>query len=131
MSAILHLPLGPFFLSARGRYLPALTELIIEAAAFQQRTQIEEDLLKIRLKRHCFAALAAASPKSLVLSPKSNFPAEGSDQGRGEMTVPVFKSITGIADPAVTPPPVSIAPGAPSRTALTAEEHNRYPKGRW
>lgn len=107
-----------------------------------QRTQIEEDLFEIRLRRRCFAALAVASPQSTVLSPQSNFPAEGSDSGRAKMTVPGFLSIPGLADPAVTSPPVSLSEGprrAPVPTLdldgaaphLAPGEHDAFPKGRW
>jgi hypothetical protein len=65
------LPAGPFFCADDGRYLPGLTGLIIEAAAMLQRAEIEEQLLKLRLKRGCFRALAMHSPQSLVLSPQS------------------------------------------------------------
>lgn len=59
-----------FFLPNAGRYLPQLTEVEIEFAALEQRLQIEEELLKLRLKRGCFLALAERAPQAVILSPE-------------------------------------------------------------
>lgn len=144
------LPGAPFFLSREGRCLPGLTELIVEAATMLQRTQIEEELFKIRLKSRCFAALASAVPGAVCQvsgesaavtdAPLQIFPVEGSDDGRAKMTVPGFLSIPGLADPAVTPPLVSLADGPRSATRPTIDaaaphlapgEHDAFPNGRW
>lgn len=117
------LPAGPFFCARDGRYLPGLTDLVIEAAAMQQRREIEENLFKIRLKQKCFLALATAVPASVEcrVSSDLNFPegATGSDHGRELMG-------QDCRDHAGTRPPDSI-----SLPKLSAEEHNRFPKGRW
>lgn len=145
------LPGAPFFLSCEGRCLPGLTELIIEAAAMLQRAQIEEELFKIRLRRRGFGALAQAVAGAVCqvsgLQAEAGetpalpvFPVEGSDDGRAKMTVPGFLSIPGLADPAVTPPLVSLADGPRSATRPTIDaaaphlapgEHDAFPNGRW
>jgi hypothetical protein len=78
------LPAGPFFCADEGRYLPGLTpgsqiadrrweivealaEVEIEFAAMVQRREIEEELLKARLKQRCFVALAERAPGALVV----------------------------------------------------------------
>jgi hypothetical protein len=92
----------------------------------EQRLEIEQDLLKLRLKRNCFVALAVHSPESTVYSPELemgsadyssaadigasrqqrptilDFPAAGSDSDRLEMIGPISWDQ---ADPAVTSSP--------------------------
>jgi hypothetical protein len=86
-------PQSPFFCADEGGYLPALTDLNVGAVAMQKRVEIEEELLKLRLRRACFAALAVHCPQSVVHSQS-----------------------TARED---------------ARPTMTAEEHNRFPKGRW
>lgn len=123
------LPAGPFFCARDGRYLPSLTDLVIQGAAMVQRREIEEQLLKLRLKQKCFLALAARAPHSV-------FPVEGSDQadlrsseGRGPLG---FYSGTPASDvhfvsPAATPPPVVSS----SALVKSSDPINPYKKGRW
>ncbi len=63
---IIPFPRGPFFCAPDGRYLPALTALVIEAHALLQRREIVEQLFKLRLQQKCFTALAAAAPAAVV-----------------------------------------------------------------
>lgn len=176
-----------FFLASLGRCLPELTDVVIEAAAAVQRTEIEEELLKMRLKRRCFLALAQLSPMSVVQGLKSeNLPVDGSEkavrrspQGRD----PFFDDSGTLAcgvhldSPAETRLPALVSPERTGREAapaengakfspggsseplqsgphpantnclsvpqlnktnpehrpagLSAEDHNRFPKGRW
>lgn len=70
MNNTIPLPAGSFFCGADGRYLPGLTDLIIEALAMLQRREIEEQLLKLRLERGCFRALAERAPQAVLISPE-------------------------------------------------------------
>jgi hypothetical protein len=63
-----------FFLCSLQGCLPALTDLVIDAATLAQRAEIEEELFKLRLKRKCFMALAERVPQAVFV-----FPASGSD----------------------------------------------------
>lgn len=61
------LPQSPFFCAQDGRYLPALTDLIIEAHTLLQRHEIERELFKLQLRRGCFLALAERAPQALIV----------------------------------------------------------------
>jgi hypothetical protein len=124
------IPLGPFFCAQEGRYLPGLTDLIVLAAAALQRAEIEEQLLKLRLKQKCFVALAQACPEPTVLSPPSK-----------KVSIKVFPGAPGIGDgfksdassallncsraPQQARSFETSGPGAPGSV------FNAYPKGRW
>jgi hypothetical protein len=161
MNNLIPLPAGPFFCVRDGRYLPGLTDLIIEAAAMLQRQQIQEQLFKLRLKQKCFVALAERAPQALT-----HFPVAGADvdmsgtavAGCGSAAVPAPVSISkrhslkifpfpgGPVDdgfkPGASPAAPSTCPGltildetvtndGKIRADRAASVFDFYPKGRW
>lgn len=130
------LPRSPFFLSSDGRYLPSLTELIVEAVAMQQRLEIEEELFKLRLKRRCGAAARGdARPTDMAAvidSPRHSikiFPGGSVD---GFHIQPESPSALPLSMPSPTTGRVNaITTLQNDRAAKVFDPNNPYPKGRW
>ena len=128
------LPRSPFFCDADGRYLPSLTELVIQAETMRQAAELEESLLKLRLKQRCFIALASLSPMSVVqglkLEREEPHQSCSSIQIFPGGPVEVLKPGSPPAPPLAPPSPTTSTDGI-DRVASFFDPHNPYPKGRW
>lgn len=126
------LPAGPFFLSPQGRYLPILTDLVIQYAAFQQRVEIEEQLFALRLKRKCFVAIAEQAPAALVQTPAPRraslkiFPGGSVD---GFNTQPESPSAPPLKRPSLTISNETVIRFDPPASFSDPQPH--YPRGRY
>lgn len=66
---------------------PELTDAMVEAAARQQEADIEEQLLKMRLKQRCFVVLATLSPSSVVATLKEERGTADGDHARPTLVI--------------------------------------------
>lgn len=126
-----------FFLSLEDRCLPELTEAAIDAEAAEQRVKIEEELLKLRLKRRCFVALAQLSAQSVVAGLKEESAADHPDTSGLHLFSPGGSSEPLQSGPhpantnCLSVPQLNKTNPEHRPAGLSAEDHNRFPKGRW
>lgn len=118
------------------------TDLEIEAAALRQRTSIEEELLKLRLKRRVAAALFDfPGDAAVVFKPESSSASSNTRSSVPQQALPTRVSISPAAGRIASICSMTHVKndargeterdGTEARPAITPAEHNAFPRGRW